>query len=147
MGRWPRGASGRSARARSRDRSVPIPKAVARFNRVVTNPIQRVWAGRLPGFVIVEHVGRRTGRPYRTPVNARRESDGFTVALTYGAETDWVRNVLAAGGGHVVYRRKRFEVTDPTIATGSDVLAAWPAPARLVLRLLRVDSVIHLRAV
>jgi hypothetical protein len=55
--------------------------------------------------------------------------------------------VLAAGGGHVVYRRKRFEVSDPTIATGSDVLAAWPAPARLVLRLLRVDSVIQLRAV
>jgi deazaflavin-dependent oxidoreductase (nitroreductase family) len=126
---------------------VPIPRAVAHFNRFVTNPIQRVWADRLPGFAIVEHVGRRTGRRYRTPVNARRESDGFTIALTYGAETDWVRNVLAAGGGHVVYRRHRTEFTDPTIATGSDVLAAWPAPARFVLRLLRVGSVMHLRAV
>jgi deazaflavin-dependent oxidoreductase (nitroreductase family) len=126
---------------------MPIPRAVARFNRLVTNPIQRVWAGRLPGFVIVEHVGRRTGRLYRTPVNARRESDGFTIALTYGAQTDWARNVLAAGGGHVVYRRKRIEVTDPTVATGPDVLAAWPAPARFVLRVLRVDSVMQLRAV
>ena len=126
---------------------MPIPRVVARFNRVVTNPIQRLWAGRLPGMVIVEHVGRRTGRLYRTPVNARRESDGFSIALTYGAETDWVRNVMAAGGGHVVYRRKRIEFTDPTIAAASDVLAAWPAPARFVLRLLRVDSAMQLRAV
>ena len=125
---------------------MPIPRSVARFNRLVTNPIQRVWAGRLPGFAIVEHVGRRTGRRYRTPVNVRRQSHGFTIALTYGAETDWVRNVLAAGGGHVIYRSERINFTEPTIATGSDVLAAWPAPARFVLRLLRVDSVMQLRA-
>jgi deazaflavin-dependent oxidoreductase (nitroreductase family) len=122
---------------------VPLPRALARFNRLVTNPVQRVWAGRLPGFVIVEHTGRKTGRRYRTPVNVRRQADGFTVALTYGSQTDWVRNVRAAGGGHVVYRGQRFEVTHPTIETGRDVLAAWPAIARLVLRWLGVDSVMH----
>lgn len=125
---------------------MPLPRALARFNRIVTNPVQSVWAGRLPGFVIVEHVGRKTGRRYRTPVNVRRGQDGFAVALTYGAETDWVRNVLAGGGGHVVYRGQRIEVTRPTIEAGPNALAAWPAVARLVLRRLGVDAVMHLRA-
>jgi deazaflavin-dependent oxidoreductase (nitroreductase family) len=125
---------------------VPLPRALARFNRVVTNPVQRVWAGRLRGFVIVEHVGRKSGRRYRTPVNVRREPEGFAIALTYGAETDWVRNVVAAGGGHVVYRGERIEVTGPTLETGPNVLAGWPAVARLVLRRLGVDEVMHLTA-
>ena len=126
---------------------MPIPRVVARFNRVVTNPVQRLWAGRLPGFVIVEHVGRKSGRLYRTPVNARRESGGFAIALTYGASTDWVRNVLAAGGGQIVSRRGRLRFAEPVVVTGSDVLAAWPKLATFILRLLRVDSVMHVRTV
>jgi hypothetical protein len=47
-----------------------LPQGLARFNRHVTNPIQRMWAGWLPPFAILEHVGRRSGTPYRTPVNA-----------------------------------------------------------------------------
>ena len=51
---------------------------LARFNKVVTNPIQRRYAGRIPPFAIVEHVGRKSGRQYRTPVNelfAQRQED------------------------------------------------------------------------
>jgi deazaflavin-dependent oxidoreductase (nitroreductase family) len=47
---------------------------------------------------MVVHRGRRSGRRYRTPVLAFRVDDGYVVALFYGADRDWVRNVLAAGG-------------------------------------------------
>jgi hypothetical protein len=71
---------------------------VAAFNLAVTNGITSRFAARLPGFGIVTHVGRKSGKDYRTPVNAFRAPEGFLIALTYGRESEWVRNVLAAGG-------------------------------------------------
>ena len=51
---------------------MPLPKRLARFNRHVTNPVLRHVAGRLPWFAILTHVGRRTGRRHRIPVNLFR---------------------------------------------------------------------------
>ena len=45
-----------------------LPQRLARFNRHVTNPIQRMWAGWAPSFGILEHIGRKSGKPYRTPL-------------------------------------------------------------------------------
>jgi hypothetical protein len=42
---------------------------VAAFNLAVTNRIMSRFAGRLPGFGILRHIGRKSGRVYRTPVN------------------------------------------------------------------------------
>jgi hypothetical protein len=50
--------------------AMPLPKRLAGFNARVTNRLTRRGAGRLPGFGIVSHVGRRSGRAYRTPVFA-----------------------------------------------------------------------------
>jgi deazaflavin-dependent oxidoreductase (nitroreductase family) len=76
---------------------MPAPRSIARFNRRFTNKLTLKVAGYLPGFAIVSHVGRKSGRTYRTPVNAFRTDDGYIIALTYGSESDWVKNVLAAG--------------------------------------------------
>jgi deazaflavin-dependent oxidoreductase (nitroreductase family) len=124
-----------------------LPRALARFNRHVTNPIQRLWAGRLPGFGIVEHVGRKSGRRYRTPLNVFRAPDGFVILLDYGSQTDWVRNVVAAGGGHVVHRGRRYTVADPQLLSDGPGRALLPAPIRAISRLARVDSVLRLRTV
>src|ERR1700681_4045004 len=71
---------------------------VAAFNLAVTNRITSRFANRLPGFGILTHVGRKSGRLYRTPVNVFRAPDGFLIALTYGRDSEWVRNVVSAGG-------------------------------------------------
>jgi hypothetical protein len=49
-----------------------LGRHVARFNPRVTNRITRPLARWLPGFGVVEHAGRRSGRRYRTPVNVFR---------------------------------------------------------------------------
>ena len=59
---------------------------VAAFNLTVTNRITSRFADRLPGFGILAHVGRKSGRVYRTPVNVFRAPEGFLIALTYGRE-------------------------------------------------------------
>ncbi len=89
---------------------------LARFNRVVTNPIQRLWAGWLPPFAIVEHTGRKTGRQYRTPVSAFVKGDTVTIRLPYGTDRDWVRNLVAAGGGVIRRRGRRLRVTEPQVS-------------------------------
>jgi deazaflavin-dependent oxidoreductase (nitroreductase family) len=124
---------------------MPIPMAVARFNRRVTNHITRPFAAWLPGFAVVHHVGRRTGRAYRTPVDAFRASDGYVFALTYGADTDWVRNVVAAGGCEIRTRGRRVRLGEPTIEVDARC-SAVPGPVRPILRALHVDHFLTMRA-
>ena len=82
----------------------PAPKprfgGVLRRTSRLTRPAMLPLAGKRwnPIFAVVEHRGRKTGRGYRTPVAARRSGDGFTIALAFGAQVDWYRNLVAAGG-------------------------------------------------
>jgi deazaflavin-dependent oxidoreductase (nitroreductase family) len=94
---------------------MPIPMAVARFNKKVTNRITGTFAGRLPGFGIMIHRGRTSGREYRTPINVFKRPGGYAVALTYGPESQWVRNVLAAGGCTIETVGKRVALTNPRV--------------------------------
>src|ERR1700738_1347658 len=88
---------------------------VAAFNRTILNRITSRFAHRLPGFGILTHVGRKSGRVYRTPVNVFRTPEGFLIALTYGRESEWVRNVLAAGGCQLEARGVPYQLSAPTI--------------------------------
>jgi deazaflavin-dependent oxidoreductase (nitroreductase family) len=123
---------------------MPLPKSLARFNLVVTNPVVRRVAGRLPGFAIVTHVGRRSGRTYRTPVNLFRADDRYVIALTYGSDSQWVRNVLAAGACDVETRGERVHLVGPEIVH-DPTRELVPAPVRSVLAVLGVDDFMVLR--
>ncbi|HEX2362988.1 MAG TPA: nitroreductase family deazaflavin-dependent oxidoreductase [Jiangellaceae bacterium] len=120
-----------------------IAKSVARFNRVVTNRISSLVAGRLPGFGIVEHIGRRSGRTYRTPVNVFRTSDGYVIALTYGSDTDWVKNVLAAGGCSLTVRGRRENLGNPRIVH-NESRPDVPVVVRPMLGLIGVTEFLYL---
>ena len=117
-----------------------LPERLARINRRVTNPVVRLVAGRPPLFAIVVHRGRASGREYRTPVNAFGGDGAIAVALTDGAETDWLKNVLAADGCTLVRRRRRFPARNPRLVGERDGLPAIPRPIRPVLRLLGVTE-------
>jgi deazaflavin-dependent oxidoreductase (nitroreductase family) len=77
---------------------MPIPKAVGRWNKAGLNRVTKRIAPWMPGFGVVVHRGRRSGKEYQTPVNVFTAEDGYVLALTYGPDTDWVKNVVAAGG-------------------------------------------------
>jgi deazaflavin-dependent oxidoreductase (nitroreductase family) len=107
-------------------------------------PIFRHVAGRLPWFAIVTHVGRRSGRVYRTPVNLFRADDRYVIALTYGSDSQWVRNVLAAGDCEVETRRERIHLAEPEIVHDPQRVLV-PTPVRRILRLVNVSDVMVLR--
>ncbi len=123
---------------------MPIPRAVARFNRLVTNPLARLVAGWLPPFAIIQHRGRVSGHLYRTPVWAFRAADGFAVALTYGAGSEWVRNVRTHGGCRIRRVGRTFDLSDPRVVTGREGRRLVPGLVRPPLWILGVSEFLHL---
>ena len=118
---------------------MPIPIAVASFNKKVTNRVTAPFAGRLAGFAVVVHRGRTSGRVYRTPINAFRRNGGYVFVMTYGPDVDWVRNVEAAGECDIETRGRLVHLVEPR-RFRDPARAAVPGPVRVVLRLLDVDE-------
>ena len=120
---------------------------LAQFNRLVFNRVVRTFAGQRGSPVaVVEHRGRRSGRQYRTPVLAFGVDGGYVVALFYGADSDWVRNVLAAGACTLERGGRRVELAGPGMLDADDGMTLVPLPMRLALRLLRVRRFLRLSA-
>jgi deazaflavin-dependent oxidoreductase (nitroreductase family) len=94
----------------------------------------------------VVHRGRRSGRQFQTPVNVFPRPGGrYVLALTYGADTDWVRNVIAAGRCELLTRGRRIELTAPRLfhdETRQEIRVL----ERLILGRLHVYDFLELRA-
>jgi deazaflavin-dependent oxidoreductase (nitroreductase family) len=123
---------------------MPLGQRIARLNKIGLNRVTRHIAPWAPGFGLVIHQGRKSGREFRTPVNVFRRGDGFTFALTYGADADWVRNVTAAGGCTLITRRVSHRLTDPVLSTDASA-SDMPPVVRNILRLTRTTEYLHLR--
>jgi len=123
---------------------MPLPKGLARFNKVATNRVLAPFAARLPGFAIVHHVGRRSGREYSNPVNLFRHGDRYAIALMYGADSQWVRNVQAAGRARVVTRGRTLELVEPELV--HDPSRSYvPQALRPIVRAVGVSDFMLLR--
>src|ERR1700751_5770561 len=80
---------------------------LAKINIAFTNRITGLFTGWLPGFGILSHVGRKSGKAYLPPINVFRASSAFIIALTYSSQSEWVKNVLAAGCCELKTRGKK----------------------------------------
>ncbi len=116
---------------------------LARINIVFTNRITGLFAGWMPGFGILTHVGRKSGRVYRTPVNVFRAPNGFIIALTYSSQSEWVKNVLAAGGCELTTRGKKYPLSTPKVVR-DPARRRSPIPVRLVLNIVGADEYMEL---
>lgn len=123
-----------------------LPRAITPFNRLVTNRLMRPAAPWIAPLALLEHVGRRSGHTFRTPVFAFRSPRGWVIALTYGPEVDWLRNVLAAGGARLHARGRSYALRDPERLHGAAGARLVPAAIRGPLRVLRVDEFVDLHA-
>jgi deazaflavin-dependent oxidoreductase (nitroreductase family) len=90
-------------------------RAIAKVHKHVTNPVVRIVAPHSRYMAVIEHRGRKSGNGYQTPVMAFVDGGQISVVLNYGAGSDWVRNVTAAGTATVVNRRTRYRLTEPRV--------------------------------
>jgi deazaflavin-dependent oxidoreductase (nitroreductase family) len=94
-----------------------VPRAVARFNRRITNPLALRLGGWAPTVGSLEHVGRQSGKRYRTPLNIFDTDDGYVVLIGYGTESHWVKNVLAGGPATIHKHGKSVPVGNARIVS------------------------------
>jgi len=104
-----------------------IPRFMRRVNRLFTNPVMGTFAWLVPPLAVVHHVGRKSGRRYRSPVVAFRADAGFVIPMTYGRDVDWARNLVATGGGEVERMGTRIAVRNPRVV-GNDLAGAQLPP-------------------
>ena len=122
---------------------MPVPHAVRRFNKRVTNPVLRHLAGH-GWFVELEHVGRRSGQTFRTPLMAFRSGSTVTVALTYGPDVEWLRNLRAAGGGRMHIGRSLVTLGPARTLTEAEGRRRMPVPVRQMLPVLGCHDFVDL---
>lgn len=120
--------------------------AVRRTNRAVFNPMQMKSAGTPGAYAsVIHHVGRASGNEYRTPVGAVSTDDGFVIALPYGTEADWLKNVLAAGTATLVHEGETHPIHEVTVAPIEEFDESFSDQDRRAHRWFGVDQVAHLR--
>ena len=89
---------------------------------------------------VVGHVGRTSGRSYRTPVEAMAVDDGFIVMLVYGSRSDWVQNVLAAGTATLEVDGATLTLVQPEVLTAEQAFERLPSGAKRPPKLLKIDE-------
>lgn len=124
---------------------MPIPRVVARLNKAGLNRVTKHIAPWAPGFGVVVHHGRRSGRAYQTPVNVFTVGDGYVIALTYGPDSDWVKNVLAEGACELRTRGSVVRLTAPRLYRDETRHDIRPLE-RQVLRVIGVADFLSLAA-
>lgn len=110
-----------------------LPRFMRRVNRVFTNPLLGTIAWVVPPLAIVHHVGRKSGRRYRTPVAAFRTKNGFVIPMTYGRDVDWARNIAKAHGCELVQMGRRFKLRNPRVTDGDRAAPYLPPIVRPIL--------------
>ncbi|CAM4090613.1 deazaflavin-dependent oxidoreductase, nitroreductase family [Mycobacterium basiliense] len=126
---------------------MPVPRWVAQANKNSLNRLTRFIAPWAPGWAVVIHRGRKSGRVFRTPLWAFRRHNGFVIALTYGPDSDWVKNVLAAGGCELDARRRHYQLGNPTIFRDEDATDMPPFIRFMLRRVLKAPEFLRLDVV
>lgn len=105
-------------------------------NTLNRGTVRLARAGRGP-FALVRHVGRKTGKPYETPLLLAAHGPDFVAELTYGPDVAWYRNVMAAGRCSVVVKGVEHEIDRIEVCPPEVGMRAFGYPAAAVLKVLR----------
>jgi len=122
---------------------MPFPRWLARVNSHFTNRLLGPLASRAPGMGVVVHLGRKTQRQYRTPVMVFRRGNRLIIALTYGRNSEWVRNVLARNGCELETTNRKLRLFEPRIFHDQQ-RQKMPVLVRHFLGLLNVSDFLEL---
>lgn len=134
----------------------PVPPS--RFVRVVMRPMTKKLNPMIVRFAggkhfhmaaEIRHVGRRSGKAYMTPVSAELVGDVAIVPLTFGNQSDWVRNVRAVGGCALRIGGVDYIATEPEFLSRPEakplIAEAFNPVQRVMLRALGIKQFLRLQ--
>lgn len=122
---------------------MPLPKWLALITKHVFNPME-IRRGVRP---VLIHVGRSSGRTFETPLDAHPIENGYLFIMNYGRDSDWVKNILAAGSATLRVDGREVALRSPRVITKEDALpllpttSKWPPDPMNITECLRMESV------
>ncbi|HME46551.1 nitroreductase family deazaflavin-dependent oxidoreductase [Mycobacterium sp.] len=124
----------------------PLLRAVRASNKHLLNPVMVRLAGRKHWYAAaIRHTGRRSGKPYTTPVVADRVQDGFLIPLPYGTKVDWLQNVLAAGGATLSADGDTCEVVAPEVIDAKEAVPLLAERRRRTFQRVGIEHYLEVR--
>ena len=135
-----------------------VPVGPTLLVRLVLGPLTKVLnplVGNLAGrrhvpMAQLHHIGRRTGRSYLTNVGARVGGGVVLIPLTFGNQSDWARNVYAAGQCSVRVNGYEFRAERPRFLAAGDVASLvhtlFNPVERLVFKVLGIKQFMRLES-
>lgn len=129
--------------SRSEGRTSGPPRGLVK----ATEPIATALAGRrwFPLWAVVHHRGRKSDAEYALPVAIVPTSDSgaILIGLPWGADTNWARNVLAAGGATLTWKGVEVSTSSPRILDPVEAAALTKPLLRGIVK--RMPAAILLR--
>ena len=119
---------------------MPMPRWVAHVNKRVFNKAE-LKRGVRP---VLSHLGRSSGKTYRTPLDAHPVDNGYIFILMYGSGSDWVKNVLAAGTAGLRIDGDEIDLVSPRLVTRDVAWQRLPATTREPPSFLRVTEFLQM---
>jgi len=117
-----------------------MPRWWTRINKVVFKPAE-LRRGVRPALT---HVGRSSGRTYRTPLDAHPVEGGYVFVLVYGSSSDWVRNALAAGRVQLRIDGRDVDPEPPRLIAAEEAWQAIGDDVKRPPRLLHIDQFLRM---
>jgi deazaflavin-dependent oxidoreductase (nitroreductase family) len=120
----------------------PSKKFLTRYNdmtRKISGTQRSSWG-------LLTHVGRRSGHTYQTSLGAHAYGDGFLLPLGYGTQTDWYRNLMAAGTGTLAWKGRTYRLERPELISEPEAMRAWPMRDRILLKLAGMRDFVWLHS-
>jgi deazaflavin-dependent oxidoreductase (nitroreductase family) len=119
---------------------MPMPRWWGQINKRVFNPLE-LRRGVRP---VITHVGRTSGNTYRTPLDAHPVEGGYLFILVYGPESDWVRNVLAAGRAELSVGGEVIHLANPRLVDDAEAWGALPETVKRPPGFLRIRDYLRM---
>jgi deazaflavin-dependent oxidoreductase (nitroreductase family) len=119
---------------------MPMPRWWGHINKRVFNP-RAIAQGKWP---VLTHVGRVSGATYRTPLEVHAVDGGYLFVLVYGSRSDWVRNVLTAGGARLRVEGRELELAAPRLVGEDEAFQAMSKEASRPPKVLRITEFLRM---
>lgn len=112
---------------------MPFPRALSRYTRGHINKVTLRFAGHA-AFADLEHAGRRSGIVRHTPLRAFRGPDKVVIGVNFGRESDWLKNIQAAGRCRMRLGGEQLELGAPRVVPVIEGVRGMPWMFGAVLR-------------
>jgi len=119
---------------------MPMPLFWGKINKRVFNP-RALTNGR---WKILNHVGRSSGRLYRTPLDAYQVDDTYVFILVYGSRSDWVQNIMAEGTANLEAHGEMVDLVSPRLIPYDEAWSLLDGIAKRPPGFLRVDEFLQM---